>query len=186
MGIRVNTTFTGMAGGPWYNSLAFTGTTLANAQDAADAVLTFWTSVCAYMKCGGTATVEPEVTIYSDATGEATGVFNTTPSTPISIPSGSGMLPTATQLLMRLRTGVFAGGREIRGRIFVPALDESANDSGRPNSGIITPMALALTTLISDTDSVLAVYSKKAGTTAVVNGGSVWNEWAQLRTRRDN
>lgn len=185
MSLRVRFEITGPPGAPWLSTMNFQGTTQTNAQDAADAVRTFWLGLQGNIVDTASGRIIPEVLIINDVTGEPEGIFSVTPGDPVTFTASNTLLPRTTQGLIRWRTGVFAGGREIRGRTFVPGLTQAANNQGRPASGIITAMQNAANGLISDVDSVLGVYSKVNGALAVVNAATVWSEFAELRTRRD-
>lgn len=185
MSLRVRFEFTGPTGAPWLSTMNFQGTTSTNAQDAADAVRTFWLAFQGSIVDTAKGSVLPEVLIINDLTGEPEGLFNITPGDPITFTASNTMLPRQTQLLIRWRTGVYSGGREIRGRTFVPGLTEVNNDIGVPSSGIKSTAQTAAAALIADADSSLGVYSKTHGALAVVSAASVWAEWATLRTRRD-
>lgn len=185
MSLRVRFEITGPAGAPWLSTMNFQGTTLTNAQDSADAVRAFWLALQGSIVDTATGRVLPEVLIINDVTGEPTGIFSITPGDPITFTASNTLLPRTTQALVRWRTGVYSNGREIRGRTFIPGLTQVANNQGRPASGITSTLTTAANALISDVDSVFGVYSKRNGALAVVNAASVWNEFAELRTRRD-
>lgn len=185
MSLRVRFEITGPSGAPWLSTMNFQGTTLTNAQDAADAVRTFWVGLGGQIVDTAQGRILPEVLIINDVTGEPTGIFNVTPGDPVTFTASNTLLPRTTQALVRWRTGVYSNGREIRGRTFIPGLTQASNNQGRPSGGIVAQLTTLANALIADTDSVLGVYSKRNGALAVVNAASVWSEFAELRTRRD-
>src|SRR5690349_17726483 len=130
MSLRVKFEFTGGDGGPWLSTMNFAGTTSTNAQDAADAVRTFWLAMQGLIHDTITGRVLPEVLIINDVTGNPEGIFSVTPGDPVDFVAGQPILPEATQGLVRWRTGVFSGGHEIRGRTFIPGLTQNSNDQG--------------------------------------------------------
>jgi len=180
---RVRTVFTGMQGAPWLNTLFFDDQAGTAAQ-AVTAVGTFWSSVDGLIDSEVDWTTLADVETVASATGQVTGVTQTTPAT------GSGALaaealPIATQGLVRWRTGIFAGGREIKGRTFIPGLTETANDNGKPTSAVVTAVNAAAAALISDANSALVIYTRANSAEATVISGSCWTEFAVLRSRRD-
>jgi hypothetical protein len=180
---RVNTSMTGLQGGPWFSSMVFDGSGTADAQASADAVRAFWLAISTSMGAGLTITVDPEVIAFDPATGDPTGVEST--STAQITTGGAGEpLPWSTQGLMRWRTGVFIGGKEVRGRTFIPALTEGHNTAGRPAAALLTILNAAGATLILASPD-LQVYSRTHGVVHNVTARSTWTEWAELRTRRD-
>jgi len=181
---RVRTNITGPAGAPWLSTMYFDvvgGLTAANANAA---VGTFWTAIRAHIATGTSIATEAEVGDIDIATGELTGLF---PVTPV-VTTGSGAtdaLPFATQGLLRWRTGVFVGGREVRGRTFLPAPIEGDSVVGIPSATYISNINSAAATLLGSAVADLMIYSKKNRDAVPALSGSVWNKWAVLRSRRD-
>lgn len=185
MPLRVQFEITGPQGSPWLSTMHFSGTTLANAQGAANAVRAFWLALQGKIHGTAVGRVLPDVIIINDITGLPTGSFTVTPGDPISFTGGQPLLPPTTQALVRWRTGVYDAGREIRGRTFIPGITTFNNDQGKPDSALLANLTSAAAALVADANSELVVYSKKAGASAVVTGGSPWTLFAELRTRRD-
>jgi hypothetical protein len=94
-------------------------------------------------------------------------------------------LPPAIQGLAMLRTGIYANGREVRGRLFLPGPTEGVNTSGAPNSTYTGAWQSALQTLANDSTNEWVVYSRVHHVTPVVFSVQVWGKWASLRKRRD-
>lgn len=185
MALRVTTVFTGLQGAPYYNRLHFTGTTQSQAEDAAEAASGLWADLATAIVNECTIQVQPEVVSINDVTGEPDGVFTVTGLEPLVGGSSGVVLPYICQGLIRLRTGVYDGGREIRGRIFVPGLTEELSVDGNPSSALVSDYNTKMADFITATAGTFAVWSKKAGATAIVTGGTLWNQWAFLRSRRD-
>lgn len=180
---RVTTTFTGLPGTPWINQLHF-DSSVGNAQDAVDAAGTFWDS-CAgsNMANGLVIATEPDVDVVDEVTGDKIGVISTTPA----VSGGTGIsdpLPFANQVLIRLRTGVYVAGREIVGKIFIPAILES-NSTGLVGSSLRTFYNGVAQALIDDVNCTLVVWSKKNGEAVPAVSPSTSNQFAVLRSRRD-
>jgi hypothetical protein len=122
------------------------------------------------------------VELIDSTTGQPTGVADGGPDV-VTGGNGEGeRLPFATQGLCRLRTNTFFGGRELRGRLYIPGLTEDHSDAGVPNANFKTKVQDALTLL---GESALAVYSPTKHQWATVGATSVWSQWAVLRSRRD-
>jgi hypothetical protein len=183
MPFKVVTEFTGVAGSPYFNTLVFAGSGATDAQAAATAARAFWAALQGNLADTLRGQVQLEVVEFQISDGASIAVWPVT-SAQIVYTASNTMLPRATQGLVRLRTGFFAGGREVRGRIFIPCLTEIANDIGVPSAAIITTVNTAVATMISGSADLL-VYSPALSATASVTAGSMWSEWASLRSRRD-
>lgn len=181
---RVRTVFTGPAGAPWLNTLYFDEAG-GSAQQAATAAGAFWGAVDAHINTAVSWSTEADVVTVNADTGAATGVISTIPITGAGAVA-SDILPRSSQGLIRLLTGVFNDGRQIRGRIFVPGLTETANGVGGIVAGA-TGLALgtAASDLVADASSTLLVWSRSALQDHPVVATSVWSQFAVLRSRRD-
>jgi hypothetical protein len=180
---RVRTVFTGVQGSPWLSTMYFDNGA-GTAQQAATAVGVFWGTIDNRMATSVLWSTEAEVVLIDDATGDPTAVVTTTPSSG----AGSGaatMLPVVAQGLVRWRTGVFSGGREVRGRTFVPGLTENDNDLGVPNGSIIPVVDGAAAALVATANADLVIYSRTKSLSESVTSGSMWTSWAELKSRRD-
>lgn len=180
---RVRTVISGGQGGPYLSTMYFNvvgGLTAANANAA---VGTFWNSVKAKMGNSLSYATEAEVAEVDIATGQVTGIAAVTPQTGTGTPT-TDMCPWTTQGLIRWRTGIFVGGREVRGRTFVPGPTEVENTAGVPAAAYVTALNAAASALIADANSDLMVYSKKNRDAVPVLSGSTWSQWAVLRSRR--
>lgn len=184
--LLIRTDLTGLSGGPYLSTMHFAGSTLANAQDAADAVRTFWNAVRGEFSPAQTAQVQSDVTVLDDITGEPTGLHQVTaPAAVVGLAAGEA-LPYGVQELVRWRTGSYIAGREIRGRTFIPGMCEPQNDNGRPTAASVATITAAAAALIADPDCNLIVYSRKNQTGSQVQSGTCWNQFANLRSRRDS
>lgn len=180
---RITTLFSGpLVQGGGINQLYFDqgGGTGA---DAHSAVVAFWGEVDGWMQGGLQYTVEGEIELVDNITGQVESVETTDAVSGVGSVGGDA-LPPANQALIRWRTGVFNGGREIRGRTFIPGIAMAASVSGVPTSELRNTLNTAAGNLIGDPDSELVVWSRK-GTFATVTSGSAWNKFATLRSRRD-
>lgn len=182
---RIRTIFTGVAGTPWYSNFYFDddGTAAGVYQTK---VLAFWTAlVPGHMRSGITATMVnpiPIMTAAGSIVSVVTGAGGSTNGSQSVDP-----LPPATQALLRLHTGVFEGGREIRGRVFVPGLTEADNSSAGVSSTLLADMSAAAASLqgSSGANGAWVVWSKKNASWAAITSWSGWNQFAVMRSRRD-
>lgn len=184
--VRIEANITGIGGGPGYSRLHFDvadpspGSTDMDFAEAGARGM--WLELANFISNSVTISFPPEALIIDPSTGNATGV-TTVDIADVVGGSPDDALPWATQGLVRLRTGVYTGGREARGRTFIAGLTEAASDQGRPTSaftGLTSAVADAVT---QGGFSGLCVISK--GVAVPVSTATIWGEWATLRSRRD-
>lgn len=183
---RVRTVFQGVTGSPYLSTLYFKDDLGGSftAQEAVNGVAGLWGSIDFYMNTSVNWATEAEVAVVNPVNGQATGVEVTTPATGAG-GTGGDTIPWASQGLVRWRTGEFVAGREIRGRMFIPALSEVACSVGVPSAAFITAVNAALTTYITDAETAPIIWSKKNGSIHLINSGTCWGQFATLRSRRD-
>lgn len=178
---RILTVHTGTPGSPYYTNLVAVDNGTEPGSTYAQFVLDFWNALGNSRVSGAVATVQPQIDTFESDTGATTGVETwsggTSPGTSTEQP-----LPPATQGLIQLRTGVYVGGREIRGRIFVPSPTEGANTTGVPTQSARDLMTGAAEVLV---DNGFYVYSPTHHQCAQIIAATPWTQWAVLRSRRD-
>jgi len=181
---RVKTAISGGSGSAQLGTMFFEDDGVLTAQHAADAVHDFWDDLSAAISNTYTFAVEGAVDTIDLATGKATG---TTAVSVASVPGGgsSPPLPWATQGLIEWRTGFYAGGREVRGRTFLPGMMEYYQTNGVPNAAGLAIFQTAADNLVGVITAQLQVYSRKHTLASGVTGATVWTKWAVLRSRRD-
>lgn len=182
---RVRMLFTGVAGTPGYLNLYFDAdTSTAGAYQAAtlDALVDF----IDHVGTGCVVTAVNPIPIIDVATGAVVDVAVGAGGN-FTFTGGTDLLPLATNGLARHHTGVFIGGRELRGRSFLPYPVESQSDLGKPSAGYITALNSLFSTLqdVSHANGAFVVYSPTHHQMAAVTGSDAWNQWAVLRSRRD-
>lgn len=180
---RIRTVFTGVAGTPWYSNMYMQG----NADTVSGAgghVADFWSTIDLYILNDVTWTVESEVAIINDATGQVTEVADWAGATGVG-ESSDVPLPFATQGLINWNTGVFRNGRQVRGKTFVPGLVQSANAEGNLNAAVRSLIAGAAAELITDRNGTFAVYSPTGATSVLISSANVPSKFAVMRSRRD-
>jgi hypothetical protein len=183
---RVRVVFVGVAGSPYYSNFYVTATD-SDAQPEVDEIRDFYTDIAGLISNTLSWTVEGVVANIDEASGQITGFSNNTSRTGAGTNSGD-INPLANQGLLRLRTGVFTAGREIRGRLNIPGSCEASNTAGKPTSTYMTTLQTSADLhLLSATglNGAYNVYSRKNGSTEIVSSVSVAPYWAVLRSRRD-
>lgn len=194
---RVRTIFSGVAGTPWYSNLYFDADGVTpTAQENVDDTDAFWTAMANLIDNAISWTVGPEVPVLDETTGTLVGVTSVTAGTGVGTAAGDA-LPYATQGLVRLATDDFVAGRRVRGRIFLPGIDENFNGpSGVPTSTFLTTVQGAIDGLIAAGGLLVwarpfpgaegpPVRPARAGSKASITASSVWTQWAVMRSRRD-
>lgn len=181
---RVRTVFTGTPGAPYLSTMYFAESG-GTAQQAATAVGTFWGAVDSNLTNSINWATEADVALVNAATGAVTAAVATVPVTGTGA-LADAQLPRASQGLVRWLTGIYVGGRQIRGRTFIPGVTEGGNTT----DGLITPalqgvIDAAAATLIASANADLEVWSRALGQSNVATVGTTWSEFAILRSRRD-
>lgn len=184
--IRIRSAWTESPGGPGVTTQYFGGSTSGEAVAAANAVRNFWFQLENILSDQYTVNVEDDVEQIDPVTGQIQQVFNA-PTAPVAFTSTQHPLPNATQGLIRLRTGQYVAGRELRGRLFLPGATEDRNTAGNVDAAFITLIngnwTFAYGGLPSTNRPV--VWSPTHGQLAGVTSATMWDEWAVLRSRRD-
>lgn len=178
--------FTGVAGAPYYSNHYFpTTATSAEAQASAALVTGFWQQIQTLLRTPMRVQVDPFAPEINQVTGEITGAYTVTgPS--LTFTATAEALPPATQMLVSLNTGVFAGGRQIRGRCFIPGWTEASNGpGGLPNDDVKTAVQTAYVNALGSGGRRTGVWSRKNGTFTQISGVGIGTQWAVLRSRRD-
>lgn len=184
---RVTTQFLGIPGTPAYNQLNFLGSGVqAEASACHAAVTALWNAIDALIATPATCTVLGDVAEVDEATGQVTAVYPVAP-TNNSFAGPGDMQPYVCQGLVRLRTGSYLNGREIRGRVFIPGTMDTSDLDGTPNPAYTGALTTAFNNLVTDSTTAgipLGVWSPTRGVIARVTGANAWNQWAVLRSRR--
>lgn len=183
--MELQTVWTGVAGSPYYTTLrAFHGNDLTPEafSDAWDAALT---ARAVDFPTALTANIQAELRLIDSVTGTLVGTAPTDGNVFTGSSSGDP-LPRASQALIRWSTPAIVAGRRLRGRTFLPCIIESFNTSGgKVDSSLVTAWRGVLDDFISDCQGELCVWSPTHGSVASVEVGTLWDEWAVMRSRRD-
>lgn len=190
MALRVTTEMSGPPGSPWLCQMHFNGTGSTDAAVAAIAVSDFWDDIKAAIVNDVTFSRSGEVEEFDPETGDITDLHSTDAVAVVGTDADEA-LPWVTQILVRWRTGVYVAGRERRGRTFIPGISLNGLDNGRVHSSFVALFGTAAGTLAA---APLAIWSRpvyvdgeleRAGNITPVASSSVWNQFAELRSRRD-
>ena len=179
---RIHVLYEGAAGLPGTNTI-YGHENGTSAADQVAAVLAFYTSMGPSINSSMTVTVDSIVDIVDSTTGLTTGQDDTGAGGTVDCSSSTDALPTATALLVQWRTGTFFTGRELRGRIFIAGMTEGNSTGGKPDASSLAVWQPFVDTLLDD--GQLAVYSPTKHQWASISSGTIWTEWAVMRSRRD-
>lgn len=181
---RARVVSTGIAGTPYLSTFYFTesGNTPSQVQAA---LVAYLDTLAPFVNDELDMSIEPYLDVLDDATGEMSGREAIAAYTK----SGSALgepLARATQGLIRLGTGNFVAGRELRGKIFVPGPTQTANNDGQTHADYRAGLEAAVAELMLEANGVvLRVWSKTHGISWAAEDASAWSEFAVLRSRRD-
>lgn len=183
---KVTTVVTGVAGAPYY----ITGYFDAGVGDAAQSV-TAWHMFAANgdtpanLPSGSLWVTGPEVPIIDVATGDIIDVEVVGQESVAGSNNGARM-PPSSQLLARWKTPVFINGRRLQGRTNLPLCYQAqANNDGTVTGATLDDLQGRITALLSNSFADHVVYSRKGAVAEVTTAGSVWSQFAVLRSRRD-
>lgn len=186
---RFTIRWTGLPGGDAVNVLHSTGEAPGDAQTFADLITLALGQLAGGFMAPASAQVDEIVPTITPATGEATAY--TSVDTAVVVGTGvNDFLPQNTMLLVRYLTSDVVAGRRVKGRTFLPGLGQGSSLAGAPTFATRTDVADAFQTLTNNNpDPTLAVYSRpveggRPGSSHIVTGVDVWQEWAQLGKRR--
>lgn len=155
-------------------------------QDAVDSLSGVFDAWKANMVSQLTIFAEPEVETIDPATGDLLGLTAVTTWTKTGSVGSASALPNAVMGLIRWRTGVFIGGKEVRGRTFLPGFASGfVTADGNVPSAQLTSMTTGANLWRDAGDNASVVYSRVHGVAHPIISASPWNEYATLRSRRD-
>ena len=182
---RVKTRITIPDGSTGFSQQYFGTDTGLLTENAVAAVHDFWNGIKSYLSSGVSVKVDGIVDVVNDATGQITGIIDTGETLVVGGSDEGDVLPAQTQLIVGLRTGVYVGGREIRGRIFIPGFTEANSSAGHPAPAMVATVATQAQDFFTPT--LLAkpiVFTRTRHDQAPVSATYVSPTWAVLRSRR--
>jgi len=183
--LRVTTLLTGVSvAGGGMNVLHFEGSGAGNAESCRTAAVNFWNAIGVLGNATNSAATQGDVEEVDPTSGNITDVFPG--ATVVKVFQNSGeVLPQSLQALVRVRTGIYVGGREVRGRIFIPGLSEAQSATGNVLDSTRTAIQTACNALIGSAPTRLGVYSRTHHVFHPAANITVWDKFAVLRGRRD-
>lgn len=184
MSLRIQWTTTPVTGGgPAYLNFYFDDLAAAS-QACATASRNFLVGIAPNMNNNTIFTLNPTALVFDPATGFGLQQLSVTGA---NVPGTSSTAPGPgqVQLLMSLNTGLYVGGRQIQGRLNLPAPASSTYNSG---SGFLTTatqtsLNTAGAALVADSTCSYAVWSRKNGTTQPIVSAAASPLLATLRSR---
>lgn len=193
--MRIRAQITGLGGLPGVHTTYWNGAsstpTGADAIDCAGRVRTFWDSSKALLAAGITVIFNQPADVLDPLNGALLNQLGiASPANVVS--SGTGELPKATMLLLRLNTGVVLNRRLLRGRSFIGPLAVNVNTAGIPTAAANTALLAATAAFATGaTASQIVVWHRPtqalpaSGAVAPVLSYASNPEFSVLRSRRD-
>ena len=182
---RVNTVIL-RYGNPWgFSTQYFAESALLSAGDATTAVHNFWNAIKSYISDQVAFQVQTDVPVINIDNGEIQSIADGGSPDQVTGTDEGDPLPYQTQLVGRLRTGVYISGRELRGRIFIPGIGEGNSVLGAPSGAVIDTVNDALTpAFVPSLSAEGVVYSRTHHVAAPVSLATCATTFAVLRSRR--
>lgn len=183
--LRYQSLVTGVAGSPAYLTAYAEMDFVTSGQDFVDGLEDFYAACALGMVDAATITGASTIEEIDPTTGS---LVNAAPVTGYVIAGSGGVevLPRSTQLLVRLVTGAFVGGRQVRGRWNIPYISVAQNtNGGQPETALKAGVDAAALVLMSSSTYSVEVYSPTNGASYPVETMTCSDEWAVLRSRRD-
>lgn len=183
--LRVRAEWTGPSA-PLLSTLYYTGNpgTQIKADAAFSNMATLLNSIRDQVTLGFSYAVSQDVVEIEALTGVQVARWTVTNVAAAAGQNVGDPLPFQTQGMINWRTGVFAFGREIRGRFYLPGPSETSNTAGLPLAAYITDLNAAAAVAVADTNAELVVWSRKNGAAPPATAGLTATGWRVLRSRR--
>lgn len=194
--MRARCELTGFVGAPGLNTWFFLNSSLT--QSVADGISgglkLFYEELAANRTLQCTVQAPVDVAELDPASGQTIGfAVPADTSWEVAQPTGGSSVSRATQLKLRLLTGQFQNGRQVRGGVFIGPVDGGVLDlAGQVRSTSRQEVVTAAQNLVGNLNLVgveLAVYSRptpsRAGSGFVASSVDVAPQPAVLKSRRD-
>lgn len=174
------------AGGGRVSVMYFDDTVSVVSQRAA--LATLWTTLEPRLGSTVTWTIRTEGRNLHTGNGQLLGQWeDTTSRTGTGNDAASTVIPDASQVLFRWRTGIVVKGRFLQGRTYVPGMTAASLTSGNVSAAARNEWNTAINTFLGANVGLEVWHrpvNQSGGTTGFVLTGSVWSELAVLRRRR--
>lgn len=190
---RVRTVFTGVPGTPWYSNLYFDGDDTGTIAGVHALVVDFWDAIAGLQSGDVVWTVESTVVTLNEEGGQVEAYTEIGAATGDGAGDPATALPWQTQALIRLNTDGVRAGRRVLGRIFVPGLLESQNESGVLSGALVSALQGAIDGLVTGAaanETSMVVWGRPAtglglGDKYLVTAATINPGWSYLSSRRD-
>nr|CRY97325.1 hypothetical protein [uncultured prokaryote] len=194
--IRTNLTGTAVVGGG-VSDFYFGGDSVADPQAAVDAVAAAWDVFTVQTK-GWVASWDTAQAVIDAATGIQQLFTTVTPPANVAAAGAGDMVANATQALVKYQTAGVVAGRSVRGKTFIPGQQVNNIVNGKVSAGFMARGPDFVDALMAAApDAVFGIYSRpftpgvgdtrppRSGSFHEVIGGTLWSQFAVLRSRRD-
>lgn len=185
---QIRTITNGYGGAPGYTQMYFdqSGSTLGP-QSASDAVCAFWNSIAVQFPTSWTFSIEADVSILDDSTGDLVSVEATTPLTQ-SVFGDAATYAGGVGAVSKWVTNSVHGTKRLVGRtFFVPLNSTKYESNGTITTAAVTALRNACTTLVGHAD--FGVWGRPVdganGLFANAVASNVRDHVAWLSSRRD-
>lgn len=194
--LRVRAVSQGWTGGPGLSTFYFKDDIAENSARAGDAVgrvRSYFDTIKSCYDGTWTCQVSGDVDVVDPATGAVTNTLSVTPPAVVNgSESGGGYLTTSSAICTSWQTSTFIAGRRLRGRTFNgPTHRNTGELNGSPVAAYLTILGTAAAALRNNGASTLAMViwhrpvGGGGGSVGLVDGSSVKDKFAVLRSRRD-
>lgn len=188
---RARVLWTGFIGAPGYSTFYCAGAEDPTvASSFLNSVQALFNGIKTYIPSDVTLTFPGDLAVIDDATSQqVSGVAVTAPANVVGTSVAS--YSAATGIGMDWLTGVFSGGRLVRGRTFiVPAGSNAYGTDGQVAAGCKTAVNSAIDTYLAANDGALRLIqrvtaARPVGTSAQISSGMTAPKVFVLRSRRD-
>lgn len=181
---RVRVVWTGVAGSPYYSN--FYSINTATTPPAAHAAVTsLIQALQPRYSVNLTARIEGDVALVESTSNSIVGV-NTVAFQDRTGTAAGGLAPLATQHVVRLLTGTFVNGRQVRGRIMLPGVvTASVGPNGQPLAATLTAIDSAFSAYIVGLVNSACVFARASGQAVPISFVDTWEQFGVQRSRRD-
>lgn len=177
---KIPVVWSGFVGGPGVSTFY----TLTTGTPPVAAFRTFFDSIKTMLPSVARIQVPSTGVTVDSATGQTNGAWSAGVSAVVA-GTGAAAYSAPTGAIVNWRTGVWTGGREMRGKTFIVPLDNgNYQNDGTLLSASVTTLQTAAGALIASAPD-MKVYSRHYGAVAAISSASVPDKCVVLRSRRD-
>lgn len=187
-------TGSGLAGGGLTQLYWVPGSVGGSTADATDCLARFrglWVSIGTRLSSTISFVFDTTVLAIEATTGVLVTSYTAAPALTVTGGSGSEPLPRQTQGLIKWGTASVINGRRVRGRLFVPGVQEGDNDgAGQPVAALSSALTAAGATIFvpGATSSEACIWHRPVGgaggASPDITSSTGGTTWAVLKSRR--